>query len=108
MEDTVINRRILLVLLPALETSPSSLASLGRITLAAQKSMMAKSLGDKLAGSTAKNLANRVTSSPTSFMSDNDEVGYYLVEGTAVAAAQARSIGFALMYCAQDLSAMRR
>lgn len=108
MEDTVINRRILLVLLPALETSPSSLASLGRITLAAQKSMMAKSLGDKLSGETAKNLANRPTSSPTSFLSDNDEVGYYLVEGTAVAAAQARSIGFALMYCAQDLSAMRR
>ena len=108
MEDTVINRRILLVLLPALETSPSSLASLGRITLAAQKSMMAKSLGDKLAGDTARNLANRSTSSETSFLSDNDEVGYYLVEGTAVAAAQARSIGFALMYCAQDLSAMRR
>jgi hypothetical protein len=108
MEDVVINRRILLILLPALETSPSSLASLGRITLAAQKSMMAKALGNSLSGETAKNSAGRPTTSPTSFLSDNDEVGYYLTEGTAVAAAQARSIGFSLLYGAQDLSAMRR
>ena len=108
MEDVVLNRRLLLILLPALETSPSSLASLGRITLAAQKSMMAKSLGDKLAGEASKNTEARPTTSPTAFLSDNDEVGYYLTEGTAVAAAQARSIGFALQYCAQDLSAMRR
>jgi hypothetical protein len=108
MEDVVLNRRILLILLPALETSPSSLASLGRITLAAQKSMMAKSLGNSFAGETAKNSSGRPTSSPTSFLSDNDEVGYYLTEGTAVAAAQARSIGFSLLYGAQDLSAMRR
>nr|WP_274608623.1 TraM recognition domain-containing protein [Alteromonas antoniana] len=69
---------------------------------------MAKSLGDKLAGEASKNTEARPTTSPTAFLSDNDEVGYYLTEGTAVAAAQARSIGFALQYCAQDLSAMRR
>lgn len=108
MEDIVINRRCLLILLPALETSVSSLASLGRITLAAQKSMMAKSLGSQLSGNTKKNTSGKPTSSPVSFLSDNDEVGYYLVEGTAVAAAQARSIGFCLLYGAQDLSAMRR
>lgn len=108
MEDIVINRRVLLILLPALEVSTTSLASLGRITLAAQKSMMAKSLGGKLAGETKYITAGRPTASPVPFFSNNDEVGYYLVSGTAVQAAQARSIGFSLLYGAQDSSAMRR
>ncbi|MBE8233235.1 MAG: hypothetical protein HAW67_05815 [Endozoicomonadaceae bacterium] len=108
MKDSVINRRILMILLPALEKSPDSLANLGRISLAAQKSMMGSSLGSVFEGDVQKNIKNSATSALTPYLSINDEVSYYFVEGTAVAAAQSRSLFIAMMYCAQDLPGMRR
>ncbi|MFV7771997.1 hypothetical protein [Shewanella marisflavi] len=107
-EDVVINRRIMMVLLPALEKSQSSLANLGRISLAAQKTMMGSSLGSTFEGSVQKNIKNNSTSALTPFISINDEVGYYFVEGTAVSAAQARSLWLMMLYCGQDLPAMKR
>ncbi len=107
-QDVVINRRILMVLLPALEKSPSSLANLGRISLAAQKSMMGASLGSRFEGDVWTNIKNNATSALTPFTSINDEVGYYFVDGTAVSAAQARSLWLMMIYCGQDLAAMRR
>lgn len=108
MADVVMNRRALIILLPALELSMNSLASVGRITLSGQKAMMAKSLGSTLSGKTKRHTDNKPTNSPVPFMSDFEECGYYMVEGFAVTAAQARSIGFALLFAAQDLSAMRK
>ncbi len=37
-----------------------------------------------------------------------DEVGYYTVEGLALMAAQARSLGFSMIYASQDIPAMKR
>ena len=37
-----------------------------------------------------------------------DEVGYYVAEGMAVMAAQARSLGFSLVFAGQDLPAMKK
>jgi hypothetical protein len=108
MDDVVINRRKLLVLLPALEKSPASLAGLGRIVLAAQKSMMGGALGSEVEGDVQKNLGSRPTSSNRFFLSVADEVGYYFVPGTAVAAAQSRSIGFSMLFAAQDIPAMKK
>lgn len=108
MKDVVINRRILLILLPALEKSSASLASLGRISMAAQKSMMGSSLGNQLEGNVQKNLKTSATSAMSPFPSFCDEVGYYFVEGTAVAAAQSRSLWIMMVYCGQDLAGLRR
>lgn len=108
MDDVVINRRKLLVLLPALEKSPASLAGLGRIVLAAQKSMMGGALGSEVEGDVEKNLGSRPTSSNRPFLSIADEVGYYFVPGTAIAAAQSRSIGFSMLFAAQDIPAMKK
>lgn len=108
MQDVVINRRILMILLPALEKSSASLANLGRISMAAQKSMMGSSLGSVVEGDVHKNLKTSATSAMSPFPSFNDEVGYYFVEGTAVAAAQSRSIWIMMVYCGQDLHGLRR
>jgi hypothetical protein len=108
MKDCVINRRILMVLLPALEKSSSTLANLGRITLAAQKSMMGSSLGSRFEGDVTTNIKNSATSASVPYLSINDEIGYYFVEGTAVAAAQSRSLYIMMVYAAQDLPGMRR
>src|SRR3990167_9874189 len=51
LKDVVLNRRILIVLLPALEKSPEELSSLGKVIIASLKAIMAAGLGDAVEGS---------------------------------------------------------
>lgn len=106
--DVVVNRRILLVLLPALEKSEDELANIGKIVVASLKGMMAATLGSKIEGDWSNVISNKPTNAPSPFMSILDEVGYYTVPGMAVMAAQARSLGFSLVFAAQDVSAMKK
>lgn len=108
LNDVVINRRILVVLLPTLEKSSDETANLGKITVALLKAMMATSLGDQIEGFTQDIIDNRPTTSMSPMPVFKDEVGYYFVKGMAVMAAQARSLGFGLFFGAQDDQAMRR
>ena len=50
LRDVVLNRRILVVLLPALEKSPDELANLGKVVIATLKAMMASGLGENVEG----------------------------------------------------------
>ena len=50
MRDVVLNRRILVVNLPALENSDDTLAALGKIVVASLRGMMAQMLGARLEG----------------------------------------------------------
>jgi intracellular multiplication protein IcmO len=106
--DVVVNRRILAVLLPALEKSEDELANLGKIVVASLKGMMATTLGAKIEGEWTDVIDTKPTNSPTPFLAILDEVGYYTVPGMAVMAAQARSLGFSLIFAAQDLAAMKK
>lgn len=106
--DVVVNRRILVVLLPALEKSEDELANLGKIVVASLKGMMATTLGSAIEGQWKDIIDTKPTNSPTPFLAILDEVGYYTVPGMAVMAAQARSLGFSMIYAAQDLAAMKK
>ena len=108
MFDVVLNRRLLVIMLPALEKSGDEIANLGKVVVASLKAMMGATLGNKLEGSWDQVVENRVTTSPSPFMVILDEVGYYTVEGMALMAAQARSLGFSMVYASQDLNAMKR
>lgn len=108
MVDIVLNRRILVVLIPALEKSADETANLGKIVAATLKGMMGSTLGATVEGDTAKVIENKPTQAATPFMTVFDEVGYYTTEGMAVMAAQARSLGFCLVYSAQDLPALEK
>lgn len=108
MVDVVLNRRILVVLMPALEKSGDETANLGKIIAATLKGMMGTTLGATVEGETSKVIENKPTNSSTPFMTVFDEVGYYVTDGMAVMAAQARSLGFSLVYAAQDLSALEK
>ncbi len=108
MLDVVLNRRILIVLIPALEKSSDETANLGKIVAATIKGMMGSTLGATVEGESATVIENKVTTSATPFMTVFDEVGYYTAQGMAVMAAQARSLGFCLIYSAQDLPAMEK
>lgn len=94
MYDVVINRRILVVLLPALERAPDSLKMLGKLIVGAIKQMMAGCLGNRLEGAVREIVKARPTNAAVPFYCILDEYGYYAVLGFAVAPAQARSLGF--------------
>src|SRR3990167_8716598 len=108
LTDVVLNRRILCVLLPALEKSPEELANLGKIIIATLKSMMAAGLGDSVEGAYKDLIERKPTNAETPYLCVLDEYGYYAVEGFAVVPAQARSLGFSVVFAGQDLPAFQK
>ena len=108
LSDVVLNRRILCVLLPALEKSPDELANLGKIIIATLKAMMAAGLGDSVEGDVRDIVDSRPHNADTPFLCILDEYGYYAVEGFAVVPAQARSLGFSVVFAGQDLPAFQK
>lgn len=108
LRDVVINRRILVNLLPALESSRPELANLGKIIVAGVKGMMGSNLGNRVEGTKREVLDSRATNAPTPFLTIFDEHGYYLTEDTALIWAQARSLGFWLISAGQDIQAYFR
>jgi intracellular multiplication protein IcmO len=108
LKDVVLNRRILVVLLPALEKSPDELSNLGKVIIASLKAMMASGLGDSVEGTYREVITRKPTNSPTPYMCILDEYGYYAVKGFAVVPAQARSLGFSVIFAGQDLPAFQK
>jgi intracellular multiplication protein IcmO len=108
MMDVVLQRRILVVLIPALEKSSDETANLGKIIASTLKGMMGATLGSSVEGTTETAIENKPTNSSTPFIAIFDEVGYYTSQGMAVMAAQARSLGFSLVFAGQDLPALEK
>src|SRR5690606_27989631 len=108
LKDAVLNRRVLVVLLPALEKSPDELANLGKVIIASLKAMMAAGLGEGVEGSYREVIVRKPTNSPTPYVCIMDEYGYYAVPGFAVVPAQARSLGFSAIFAGQDLPAFQK
>lgn len=108
MYDVVINDRILVTLLPALERSPESLGMLGKIIVGGIKQMAAGCLGNKVEGMRREIVDARPTNSPVPFPTIFDEYGYYAVLGFAAMPAQARSLGFMVVFAAQDFASLKK
>ncbi|WP_119344389.1 type IV secretory system conjugative DNA transfer family protein [Facilibium subflavum] len=106
--DVILNRRILVVLLPALEKSPDELANLGKLIIASLKAMLAAGLGAKVQGDYDQVVESKPSNSDTPFLCILDEYGYYAVEGFAVVPAQARSLGFSVVFAGQDIPAFQK
>jgi intracellular multiplication protein IcmO len=81
MRDVVLNRRILVVNLPALESSDERLAALGKIVVASLRGMMAQMLGARLEGDSDVIVANKPGMGVAPFHVVLDEVGYYATSG---------------------------
>lgn len=108
LRDVVLNRRLLVVLLPALEKSPDELANLGKIIIASLRTMMAAGLGDEVEGMYHQIVDRKPTNCRTPFLCILDEYGYYAVPGFAVVPAQARALGFSVVFAGQDLPALQK
>ena len=103
--DIVVKRRVLVVLLPALAKSKNELAMLGKIIIACIKQMMTSGLGKKSEGELSDILKANPTKSKTPFLTILDEYGYYAVQGSSVMPAQARGLGFFMIFAGQDFAA---
>jgi intracellular multiplication protein IcmO len=107
MFDIVANRRILIVMLPALEKSEDALRQLGKIIIAMTKIMMSKALGSTIVGESVEIIENKPTTAQSPFFVVLDECGYYLSPDAALMAAQARSLGFSLVFATQDIPSLK-
>lgn len=106
--DVVLNRRLLCVLLPALERAPDTMKMLGKMVVGAIKQMMAGCLGNRVEGIVREIIDSRPTNSPVPYYLIFDEYGYYSVLGFAVAPAQGRSLGFCITFGAQDFESLKK
>lgn len=73
MHDVIMQRRILVVILPALEKSPQERESLGKITLSSMRNATAVGLGNKIQGTAKDVLFSLPTDAKYPFLSITDE-----------------------------------
>lgn len=106
--DVVFNRRILVVLLPAMEKPPPEIKTLGKIILSAIRGAMSLGLGSEFEGTKEEMLDSLPTASNVPNLVIADEYGYVATEGFAVTAAQARGLGFSCVFAGQDYAGFKR
>ena len=104
MRDVVLNRRILVVNLPALESSDERLAALGKIVVASLRGMMAQMLGARLEGDSDVIVANKPGMGVAPFHVVLDEVGYYATSGMDRMLAQGRGLNMMFWLGFQEVS----
>ncbi|MEW5424613.1 TraM recognition domain-containing protein [Amorphus sp. 3PC139-8] len=107
MEDVVQNRRILVVLLPALEKAPEEMKNLGRVIVSLFRIMMGKAAGGTVVGTREQVIESRPTVARMPFILVLDEAGYYLTKGVDTMFAQGRSLGFQQVVGLQDVTALK-
>lgn len=108
MSDVVLNNRILITVLPAMEKSDEELSNLGKINLSALKNAMSIGLGSRLEGRRSETIEALPTASnyPTGVILD--ELAYQAVPGIAITAAQARGLMFSMVFASQEKSSLTR
>ncbi|MBT9166678.1 MAG: hypothetical protein DDT19_00002 [Syntrophomonadaceae bacterium] len=109
IEDIVINSRILVVLLPSLVYSGSTLKGLGRIILSTFKIAFSTAIGNKIEGDFQQIKSDVYKNRPTTpFLIIADEYGSYAVEGYDTVLAQARSLGIGVVISVQEIASLMK
>ena len=103
-KDMVLNRRLMVVLLPALERSPENLRQLGKMTTLSLKAVLGSMLNTASEGNRREIIDGNPSASRTPFLAVLDEVGYYASQGLAIVPAQARSLGVAMCFGTQSVA----
>jgi intracellular multiplication protein IcmO len=102
MRDVVLNRRILVVNLPALENSDATLAALGKLVVASLRGMMAQLLGASLEGDYSE--ADKPGMGPSPFPVVLDELAYYATSGLDRMLAMGRGLNICFMLGFQEIA----
>ncbi|MDR2198135.1 MAG: TraM recognition domain-containing protein [Deltaproteobacteria bacterium] len=103
-QDVILNRRILLALLPSMEKSPTELSSLGKITLSSLKNAAATGLGLAIEGRAEDVLSSLPTDFQGTgpFLSVVDEYSAIVTPGFEMLLTQGRGLGMATIVASQD------
>ena len=104
MRDVVLNRRILVVNLPALENSDDTLAALGKIVVAGLRGMLAQLLGARLEGDPNEIFALKPSAGDSPFYVVFDEVAYYATSGMDRMLAMGRGLNVVFWLAFQEVS----
>lgn len=108
IQDAVFNRRNVVVSLPALGRSPSTLSMLGRIIISAIKQMLSLALGSTVEGSIRLNVDARPTNARNVYGLFFDEVGYYMTLGISIIPAQVRAFNIYSVFAGQTFSNIKK
>ncbi len=102
--DAILQRRILVVLLPSLEKAPAELASLGKISLSAIRTACAVGLGAHIEGSASDTLESLPTDATGigPYLCIVDEYAAIVTPGFEVVLTQGRGLGIAAIVASQD------
>ena len=102
--DAIMQRRILVVLLPSLEKAPAELASLGKISLSAIRNACAVGLGAQIEGDAADTLEALPTDAIGigPYLCIVDEYAAIVTPGFEVVLTQGRGLGIAAIVASQD------
>ncbi|MBR0641217.1 type IV secretion system DNA-binding domain-containing protein [Roseomonas hellenica] len=106
MRDVVLNRRILVVNLPAMENSDATLAALGKIVVAALRGMLAQLLGARLEGTAREIFSLKPGAGEGPFQVVFDEVAYYATEGMDRMLAMGRGLNIMFWIAFQEVSGL--
>lgn len=102
IRDSIHSDRILIVMIPALDTSAHTTSALGRMFVTQQSMLLARDLGYRLEGTDAQTLEVKKYKGSFPYICILDEVGAYYTDRIAVEATQVRSLEFSLIMTAQD------
>lgn len=102
--DAIMQRRILVILLPSLEKAPAELASLGKISLSAIRNACAVGLGANIEGDAADVLEALPTDATGigPYLCIVDEYAAIVTPGFEVVLTQGRGLGIAAIVASQD------
>lgn len=103
MIDVILNRRIVLALLPSLEKSPQECETLGKINLSAVRHAISIGLGDSPEGTIDESVNSLPLNADFPFASQTDEYAAIAVPGYAEVATQGRGLGISATVGSQDV-----
>ncbi|MNU27389.1 AAA-like domain protein [compost metagenome] len=106
IRDVVLNRRVLVILLPSLDRSTEDIKNIGALLVGMLKSMLGQALRSPVEGTWGEVVRRRITNSTYPFMMVMDEVGQYLTDGMGMMAQQARSLNVGLVFATQDFDSL--
>ena len=104
MRDVVLNRRILVVNLPALENSDDTLAALGKIVVASLRGVLAQLLGTRLDGDASEIFKLKPGTGDGPFQIVFDELAYYATSGMDRMLAMGRGLNVMFWLSFQEIS----
>ena len=100
--DLIVNRRILVTMLPSMEKAPAELLNLGKIILSGMKNACAVGLGSKVEGTVEDVVNSLPVNSRSPFLLTVDEYAAIVTPGFPIILTQGRGLGIAAIVSSQD------